>query len=63
MKKLVRSKTNRKVSGLCAGIADYANVDVTVVRLVALAMIVLSGVLPGIFLYLIAVLITPLEGA
>ncbi|MBW3538479.1 PspC domain-containing protein [Candidatus Parcubacteria bacterium] len=62
MKKLTRSKTDRKVSGLSAGIAHYLDVDVTAVRVVMLALIIMSGVLPGILFYFIATIITPVEG-
>ena len=30
---LTRSKSNRMVAGVCAGIAEYLNIDPTVVRL------------------------------
>ena len=63
MKKLSRSTTDRKLTGLCAGMAKYFDVDVTVVRLAVLAVIVLSGVLPGTVFYFVASLITPTEGA
>jgi phage shock protein PspC (stress-responsive transcriptional regulator) len=33
-KRLVRSRDNRVVGGVCAGVADYLGIDVTLVRLV-----------------------------
>jgi phage shock protein C len=62
VKKLTRIPTEGKVTGLCAGIARYFEADVTVVRLIVLALVVLSGVVPGSVFYFIASLITPLEG-
>jgi phage shock protein C len=59
---LVRHQNDKKLSGLCAGIADYVNIDVTVVRLIVLTIVILSGVFPGLLLYLIASVITPIEG-
>ncbi len=59
MKKLTRSTTNRKLTGLCGGLAEYFDADVTVIRLITLVIVVISGVLPGTVLYFIASLITP----
>lgn len=36
VKKLMRSTSNRKIAGVCGGVADYLNVDVTVVRIIFL---------------------------
>lgn len=62
MKRLYRNLTNRKVSGVCSGIADYIDVDVTVIRLIALVLIIMSGVLPGLVGYAVAALIMPEKG-
>ena len=62
MKRLVLKEKDKKLSGLCAGIADYAEVDVTVIRLIVLTLIIMTGVIPGLFIYLIASAITPKEG-
>jgi phage shock protein C len=63
MKRLVLNQQDKKISGLCGGIATYADVDSTVVRLIVLTIIIMSGVLPGVLLYAIATAITPKEGA
>lgn len=62
MKRLVLNQHDKKLSGLCAGLADYFEVDVTIVRLIVLTMIIMTGVVPGLLLYLIASAITPKEG-
>jgi phage shock protein C len=62
MKRLVLSQHDKKISGLCAGLADYLNIDVSVVRLVALVLIIMSGVIPGLLIYFIAAAIIPKEG-
>jgi len=62
MKRLVLKEKERKLSGLCAGIAEYVDVDVTVVRLIVLTADIMTGVLPGLFVYLIASAITSKEG-
>ncbi len=63
MKRLVLSQTDKKIAGLCGGIAKYIDVDPTVVRLIVLTIIIMTGVLPGVLLYAVAVAITPKEGA
>jgi phage shock protein C len=62
MKRLVLKQKDKKLTGLCAGIADYLEVDVTVIRLIVLTVDIMTGVLPGLFVYLIASAITPKEG-
>lgn len=59
-KKLLRSKSNRMICGVCAGIADYFSLDPTVVRLLT----VLAGFISAgtaIVAYLIAAVIIPEE--
>lgn len=59
-KKLYRSSSNEMIAGVCAGIADYFNVDPTIVRLAFLLMALAGG--PGVILYIILVLVIPEEG-
>ena len=56
-KKLYRSVADRKIAGVCGGIAEYLNVDATIVRLVTVVL-ALSGSV-GIWAYLICVLVIP----
>lgn len=60
-KKLYRSKTNRVFAGICAGLADYLNLDVVVVRLVWVLIVLFTGVFPGVLAYILAIFIIPLE--
>ena len=55
---LTRSKSNRMIAGVCAGLADYLNVDPTVVRLLfVLGFFAVHG---GILIaYLIMAIVTP----
>jgi phage shock protein C len=59
MKKLYRSRKDSKVAGVCGGIAEYFNVDPTIIRLLAVLTIFFGG--GGIVAYIIAWLIIPLE--
>jgi len=58
MKKLYRSTSDRLLCGVCGGIAQYLNVDPTVVRVVW-ALLSLSGT--GILAYIICALLIPEE--
>jgi phage shock protein PspC (stress-responsive transcriptional regulator) len=58
IKTLTRSKSNRMIAGVCAGLADYLNVDPTVVRLLfVLGFFAVHGGL--VLAYLIMAIITP----
>lgn len=55
-KKLYRNTNNKMVAGVCSGLAEYINIDPTIVRLIW-ALVSLSGA--GILAYLIAAIIIP----
>lgn len=56
-KKLYKSVTEKKISGVCGGIAEYFEIDVTIVRLAWVLFTVLGG--SGIIAYIIAALVMP----
>ncbi|GAA4348127.1 PspC domain-containing protein [Angustibacter luteus] len=58
-KRLVRPRDGRKLGGVCAGVADYTGVDVTVVRLVAVASVLFG--FAGVVLYVAGVILMPQE--
>ena len=58
MKKLYRS-SNRIVAGVCGGIAEYFDVDPTLIRVVYLALTLFSVAFPGLLLYLIIMILMP----
>jgi phage shock protein C len=51
-KKLYRSTTNKKIAGVCGGIAEYFGIDPTLVRLLWIVFTLCGGA--GILAYLIA---------
>lgn len=59
MKKLVRSRKNKMIAGICAGIADYFNLDPTLVRIVYVLVSIFSIAFPGILVYIILWVIIP----
>lgn len=58
-KKLYRSRVDCKIGGVCGGLAQYFNIDPTIVRIVAVLLIFADGV--GLLAYLIAWIIVPRE--
>ncbi|MEW6066458.1 PspC family transcriptional regulator [Desulforamulus profundi] len=61
MKRLVRSRSQRMIAGVCGGIAEYLDIDPTAVRVLYAILSVLSAAFPGIIIYLLLVFIIPLE--
>src|ERR1700732_2898145 len=57
-KRLVRSSTDKKIGGVCAGLADYFDVDVTIVRVCWLLAFLLGGT--GLLAYIILWIALPL---
>lgn len=55
--RLYRSSREKMIGGVCGGLAEYFDVDVTLIRLIALITLFMGGA--GIILYLAALLIIP----
>ncbi|NEW63340.1 PspC domain-containing protein [Granulicatella sp. zg-ZJ] len=59
-KKLTRSRTDRRIAGICGGLAEYFNIDVTVIRIiVAISSIITFST--TLWIYILGILIIPLE--
>ena len=58
MKKLYRSP-NRILAGVCGGIAEYFDVDPTLIRVIYLVLSLFSAAFPGVLLYLILMIMIP----
>ena len=56
-KRLYKSNTDKKLDGVCAGIAEYLNLDPTVIRLLWVLATLFVGA--GILAYIVAALIMP----
>ena len=59
-KGLSRPREGKKIAGVCAGVARYLDLDVTLVRLCWI-LITIFPPLPGIILYIICWIIMPLD--
>ena len=56
-KKLYKSNTDKKIAGVCGGIAEHFNIDATLVRLGWVVFSLLGG--SGLLAYIIAAIIMP----
>jgi len=58
--RLTRSETDRRIGGVCGGLAEFFGVDGTIVRLIAVVLAIYPGaVIGGVIAYLIAWFIMP----
>lgn len=60
-KKLYRSTTDKKIAGVCGGIAQYFGVDSTIIRLALVLFVLLGG--SGLLAYIICAIVIPEEPA
>ena len=58
MKKLYRS-SNRILAGVCGGIAEYLNVDPTLIRVIYAVLSMFTAAFPGLLLYIILMILIP----
>jgi phage shock protein C len=60
-KKLYRSQVQKMIGGVCSGLAEYFDLDVNIMRLLFIALTLLTAILPMLIFYIIAWLIVPVE--
>jgi phage shock protein C len=58
-RRLTRSNRNKMIAGVCGGLAEYLNMDPTVVRVLYVLVSVLSAAFPGIVAYIILMFLMP----
>ena len=56
-KRIYRLRNDRKIAGVCSGIAEYLDIDPTIVRMIWLAAVLLGGC--GVVAYIIAMIVIP----
>jgi len=59
-KRLYRSRNNRMLGGVCAGLANYFNVDPTIVRVLAIVCLLVFNVM-AFLAYIILIVVMPSE--
>ena len=57
--RLRRSNRHRMIAGVCGGIAEFLDVDVTVVRVLYVLISIVSVAFPGILAYIILMFVMP----
>ena len=61
MKRLTRSRRDRKIAGICGGLAEYFGIDPVIPRLIWVILALGAGI--GVFAYLICWIVIPKEPA
>ena len=56
-KKLYKSRTDKMICGVCGGFAEYFDIDVTIIRLIAVGLVLFAG--GGILAYILAAIVMP----
>ena len=59
MEKKLRKSSNKMISGVCAGLAEYMGMDITLARVIYAALTFFTMGLPGVILYFILAIIMP----
>ena len=61
MKQIYRVEGEKKIAGICAGLAHMFNIDVTIVRLLVIFATILTAIWPGIITYLAGWYLIPVK--
>ena len=57
--KRLRRSRDKMLAGICAGLAEYLDLDVSLVRILIAVIVLFSGIIAGVVIYLIAALVIP----
>lgn len=60
-KKLYRSQQHKMMGGVCGGLGEYFDIDVTLIRLIFVAVGLVTAIFPMVLFYIIAWIIVPVE--
>ena len=60
-RRLIRSRRNRKIAGVCAGMGQYLELDTSLVRILWVLVTFAVGFFPGLIAYIVAWIIVPEE--
>ena len=58
-KRLMRPRADRKIAGVCAGMAEYFDLDITLVRVLWLVITFFTGIVFGVIAYIVAWIVMP----
>jgi phage shock protein C len=60
-KKIYRLQSDKMIGGVCAGLAEYLDIDATLIRLLFVALSLLTAIFPMLVFYVIAWIIVPVK--
>ncbi|MGZ5497697.1 MAG: PspC domain-containing protein [Candidatus Aminicenantales bacterium] len=60
-KKLYRSTSQKMLAGVCGGLAEYFDTDVSIIRLLTVGLALVTAFFPMFFFYIIAWIVVPLS--
>lgn len=61
MKKLTRSRQNKKLTGVLGGLSEYTGMDASLLRILFVVALIFTGFFPLVIIYLISIFIIPEE--
>jgi len=61
--RLMRSRYDRKIAGVCAGLSQHLDLDASLIRILWVFLVFASGIFPGVIAYVLAWIIIPEEPA
>lgn len=59
MKRLYKSRENRIFAGIIGGIGEYLDIDPVILRILWVGILVFTGFVPGLIVYIVAIFIIP----
>lgn len=59
MKKLMRSRHDRKVSGVLGGLSNYLGMDASLVRILFVVLLIFTGFFPMGLIYILSIFLIP----
>ncbi len=59
--RMMRPRYNRKIAGVCAGLGEHLDLDISLVRILWVFLTFASGIFPGLIAYILAWIIIPEE--
>lgn len=58
-KRLTRSRTDRMIAGVCGGLAEYFDLDVSIIRILFVVLTIFTAAFPGILVYIVMWIVVP----
>ena len=58
-KKLVRLENQKMIGGVCAGLAEHLEIDISLVRILFVAVAFITAILPMVLFYIVAWIVIP----